>query len=62
MLESFLGQLVVVETPAGVLAGVLEGVDISRHGGLGCLLVYAVAGSWSLVKTWTAIKTYVNDW
>jgi hypothetical protein len=56
MLERFMNQPVIVETPLGQIVGVLLRADTSEHGGIGSLLIYAFTGPWFLVKTWTAIK------
>ena len=55
--EQFLHRPVVIETPAGQVIGVLVDVDRSEYGELGCLLVQSYAGSWTLIKSWTAIKS-----
>jgi len=57
LLGAFMNQPVIVETPAGQVAGVFAGADENLHGGIGCLLIYSFAGSWVLVKSWTALKS-----
>jgi len=57
MLESFMNQPVIVETPIGPIIGVLVRADRSEHGGIGSLLIHAFVGSWVLIKSWSAVKT-----
>jgi len=57
ILETFLNFPVVVKTPLSEVAGVLARADHSQHGGIGSLLIYSFAGSWVLVKSWTALKS-----
>jgi hypothetical protein len=56
MVECFLNQPCVVETEAGPVVGILLRFDWGEHGCIGNLLVHAFIGSWTLVKSWVAIK------
>jgi hypothetical protein len=55
MLQRFTGEVVVVDTPLGVVVGVFRGADLSWHRGVGSLLLETRSG-WMLVKAWTAVK------
>jgi uncharacterized integral membrane protein len=55
LLAGFFGQPVVVDTPMSLVTGVLLKAGVSKHGGIGCLLLETRLG-WVLIKEWFAIK------
>jgi len=55
LMVPFIGFLVSVITPVSAVTGILRKIEVSKHRGVGNLLLENPSG-WMLIRLWTVIR------